>query len=166
MNTDDIVRQTLAAVDDKYKTTSTHTASLQEFTKVYKETVVDLISAKQRYLQLVGKYSFADQHSARSLTMTGIAAMTPTYIDPNMASDTQEVQELGSVIIELEEQVNLAYARIRKLLELIVVSSSDLVDSYLAADKLMSEHIELSSGGGVYGHEPLLRYLQGKEKKR
>lgn len=161
----DITNSSVNMLLQRYNAASNSVSVLTEVTKEYKEAAQDLLVAKARYVELVNKYSFADRHDSYSAGFAKLATMTPISISPDMQQDTQEVRQLSDMIIELSEQVDMLYARMRKFLEAAVTTSSAMVDVVVQTSDYLSTQISSSSNNGAYGSSSVLNYINNKEKR-
>jgi hypothetical protein len=138
-------------INNKYNAGMAFIQTLTTMFQQYKSIVDDLLTAKQRYVELVLKYTSAQPQYSTPSSLPGLVSSSPISMLPDMQADSAEIRQLAALLNELEDQRALVYTQLRKSLEQIIGITSDVVDTASKIDMLLNNMIDKSNGSGVYG---------------
>jgi len=160
--TADIIKQLSVDMQHKYTDGVSYIQTLTGMYQHYKTIADDLIKTKTRYVELVEKYSGVNSKLTTPATLPGIVSSRSLYDTQAMRADSQEIQELGDVVVELENQKDLVYSQIRKLLEAVITATSNLVDTTNQINSFLTNQITNANPTGVYGNHKIQNMVNSK----
>jgi len=117
---------------------------------VYNEAVQDLLDSETKYAELTYKYSKPANVGTAHLGLPGLM-YTPSMDINGVKTDTANLESLGSVIKELQEQKTVLTDQVNRCLRIIVDSFQHQVDSEEQLFLLMEEGLRLTSKEGSIG---------------
>ena len=116
----------------------------------YKSTVKDYVAAKGQYIDYIQKYQ-RDNEYAVSTSMPGITNSLPRYTQEEMVTESEEMIQLGDLVKELRNQIEMIESSLEKILGRLVNNvheSSSLAGQASAYfDSLIDK---FGDAGGVY----------------
>ena len=150
--TAEIIKSLSLDMQNKFVDGMSYIQTLTAMFQQYKSIIDDLVQTKGRYVELVQRYTGVQDKRPSPSSLPGVMSGTPHYALPNMKADTAEIQKLATVIAELEAQKDLVYSQLRKLLEAVIGSTSNLIDTASQIDVFLSNQINDTNAGGLYGN--------------
>ncbi len=142
-------------IQSKFQDQSAYLQTLTQLMQQYQSVGLDLIQLKQKYAEIVKQYSMNNSFRPTPNTFPGVAPTTPTYSTEKMQMDSKQLAEMGELINDLENQKQLVYNQVRKVLEAIVVITTSAATTIDQVSVYLSQMID-NIGRGVYG-SPTLR---------
>lgn len=152
-----IVNNLSETVRKKFQDQKNQLQVLSQLTEQYESVSADLIQLKQKYISIINQYSSNDVRRVPSSSFPGIAA-SPTYSMDKMQADSKQVQEMGSVLNNLESQKQLIYNQIRQTLEAVAATTITASNTVDQISIFLSQMIDDSSNG-IYGSSTLKNIL-------
>jgi hypothetical protein len=149
-----IIQQLGEEVTTKYSESAKALHALSQFLEQYKSVVDDLTKAKSEYADIVSRYSDNSPKLTVS-TFPGVAAPTPTYSNSEMQMDSHQLNELGMLISEMEDQKEIIQTQMRKLLGDVNSSIAAMTDTASQVLVFLGQSIDDLSMNGVYGSATL-----------
>lgn len=151
-----IVQQLGMEVDSKYDESLKGLQMLMQFLQQYKSVVDDLVQSKKNYGEVVIKYS---QNSGDGMsnvgTFPGIAPSAPQYSNSEMSMDSKQLNELASLISEMEDQRELIQTQIQRLMKGLTTNVATMTDTASQIMVFLSQSIDDMSSNGIYGSPDL-----------
>lgn len=132
---------------------------LKNLLAAYEGAVQDLIKVKQEYVTIVTKYSDSIVSRPSSQLLTGISTPLPRYPAQEMKADSIQLQKMGELVAELEDQKTLLNSQLRQLLSGVTQNISNAATTVEQINVFLDQNIRDSSNDGVYGSTSMLGAL-------
>jgi uncharacterized protein YggL (DUF469 family) len=150
MDTKNSKEQFIDTVIDQLKTTvdgSTEKASgLTTVLGQYSEALKDYIESKRKYVDLIDKYQTKAPEFSITASMPGVQAALPAFTNDEMVQDSTEMQEIGNLVRELREQLDILEYQITHELGLLVQGVQTIGGLKDQASAYLDQYIDAVSG--------------------
>ena len=150
-----IVSNLTETIRGKFQDQNSYLQTLSQLMQQYEGAGMDLIQMKQKYVEIVKQYSSNNDFHPAPASFPGIAPATPTFPIDKMQADSKQLQEMGAVINDLENQKQLIYGQIRQVLEAIVTATTTASSTIDQVSMFLSQMIDDVSLDGTYGSPSL-----------
>jgi hypothetical protein len=148
--TQQIIASLSQQMQERFQKANTDLPNLTALIGEYQSIVQDLISTKNKYVEIVKKYTDRDFRPTPA-TFPGIVPSAPKYTNEAMKTDSKELIELGGTINELENQKELVRNQIRQLINSITTAFTSAAGDADQIDMFLSNVIQDNSLNGIYG---------------
>ena len=150
-----IVSNLTETIRGKFQDQNSYLQTLSQLMQQYEGVGVDLIQMKQKYVEVVKQYSMNNDFHPAPAAFPGVAPAVPTFPIDKMQADSKQLQEMGEVINDLENQKQLIYGQIRQVLSAIVSTTTTASTTIDQLSLFLSQMIDDVSLGGTYGSSTL-----------
>lgn len=112
----------------------------------YVSALKDYVQAKRQYIDYLDKYQTKAPEHAVTASMPGIQAALPSFSQDEMVGDTSEMQELGELVKELREQLDMLEHQITAEMGLLFQTIQQMGGLKDQAISYLDQYIEAISG--------------------
>lgn len=135
---------------DATKSVNQLTSLLKEASQTaqsYTSAVSDYLQAKKQYCEYLEKYQDPSNEQAVMTSIPGLSA-APSFSNEEMSSDSDEMRELGELVMELNQQIETLEEKFVSQLRKVVGESKTLTNLKDRSSQYLDQLI--SKIGGVY----------------